>query len=50
MDVVNCKGTEENLTQCAHNLENSCKHSEDVGVICQSKFKPSCQNNCNKII
>jgi hypothetical protein len=38
MDAVHCQGSERNLTQCTHKLENSCTHSEDVGVICLSKL------------
>ena len=35
-----CTGSEENLLECSHNeiLQNNCDHSEDVGVVCDSKF------------
>ena len=41
VDNVVCQGSEDNLLNCTHNeiYENNCDHSEDVGVICDGKYK-----------
>ncbi|XP_063962496.1 scavenger receptor cysteine-rich domain-containing group B protein-like [Lytechinus pictus] len=40
LDDVQCRGTEEKLTDCSHNgWENhNCQHSEDAGVKCSSTY------------
>ena len=37
MDKVTCEGTEENITECKHEREHNCQHSEDVGVFCNGE-------------
>ncbi|XP_022092066.1 deleted in malignant brain tumors 1 protein-like isoform X2 [Acanthaster planci] len=34
MDEVDCKGTEDNLSDCAYHAMEDCQHSEDAGVSC----------------
>lgn len=36
LDELNCKGTETNLEICSNSMFylNSCKHSNDVGIVC----------------
>ncbi len=39
LDGIDCKGTENNLNECAHSKlgYNDCMHEEDVGVWCSRK-------------
>ena len=37
LDNVECTGTESNLTECTHDTDHDCGHSEDVGVLCRGK-------------
>ena len=34
LDDVQCEGTEQFLTNCAHSTTNNCGHYEDAGVTC----------------
>ena len=38
MDNVRCNGTEQFLTNCTHNTNHNCYHSQDAGVRCACKY------------
>ncbi|XP_025100419.1 deleted in malignant brain tumors 1 protein-like isoform X3 [Pomacea canaliculata] len=41
LDELNCKGTETNLEICSNSMFylNSCKHSNDVGIVCDIELR-----------
>ena len=38
-DKVQCTGTEWDLDECRFNINHTCDHREDAGVICIGKQK-----------
>ena len=46
LDELDCRGTEKELSECAHIHDHNCVHSEDAGVQCANSGKIFCLFFC----
>ena len=48
LELVQCVGTERNLTACSHDTEVICSHAQDAGVACLSESMFTIEFPCTR--
>ena len=46
LDDIACTGNEDSLFDCQHSTIHNCRHSEDIGVLCE----PQCTNGDVRLV